>query len=171
MKETKSHYSFIAISEKKPNTLIVSEGDSDDNAQLVYTTIKGEEGDDPVDLEVLIETFRLISEVVVEAGIVTKWKKRYYAYGYKLLTENKFGIGYDHISPMKFADVMTNVKINGEKAITEGAIEKYKPQKTFDNGWKLSEYENNQLEHDIANLIGGKFIDLYFQLKKEKLEP
>lgn len=136
-----------------------------------FPLIKGEEGDDPVDLEVLIETFRLISEVVVEAGIVTKWKKRYYAYGYKLLTENKFGIGYDHISPMKFADVMTNVKINGEKAITEGAIEKYKPQKTFDNGWKLSEYENNQLEHDIANLIGGKFIDLYFQLKKEKLEP
>lgn len=120
----------------------------------------------PVNIDVLIEVFRRIDKVAIDSKILSKWKKRYYSYGFKLLIEGKFGTGYEVTTAHTFEEMMQTVEFNGGKAIDESTIEKYVPKGDFDTGWKLSQFQGNGYEHDKAKIIGGKFIELYYELKK-----
>jgi hypothetical protein len=127
---------------------------------------KNEEKIEPVDIKVLTDVFRRIPVDAVESKIVTKWKKLYYSYGYKLLIEGKFGTGFDTISPKSFEEMMQIVEYDGGKAIDESTIEKYMPQGEFNEGWTLPQYSGKEFELVKAKRIGGLFIKLYYELKK-----
>lgn len=127
---------------------------------------KNEEKIEPVDINVLTEVFRCIPIAAVESKIVKKWKKLYYSYGYKLLIEGKFGTGFDTISPKSFEEMMQIVEYDGGKAIDESTIEKYMPQGEFNEGWTLPQYSGKEFELVKAKRIGGLFIKLYYELKK-----
>lgn len=115
-----------------------------------------------VDLPAFREALRNYAAEVSKFFPKPKFKKRYYAYPYKLLKDKCLGKGFDSITQKDFISLFKDLNIDMG---TDKTISKYAPRGLWDDGWKKGLTTKPNHLDEKADKITKIFIRLYNEAK------